>query len=312
MNLFIILGVIVLITIAVLGFLFYTFNKEGQEKEKAVPVTDFEQLKKELSSGQISTTAQNFPQERKEEKQPSLEDETHKKRIQELEDELFALSKKTSSQSKKASEMAETLTKENETLKNQLANLELSQKKLLESQGETSDLKNKNISLLTQQEAANEKASILENEITALKVQMGEESRRANETVAELARAKESLLSAFNQESEESMRKEIESLKYELVKAKAQTSGLERVSFNYKNQLEDFLKKVNVMQESNDHLSQIKDKLESMVRDIKTQNEELIKKDQLSQFEIEKNRSRLVNLEREYEDFKARAQQKSK
>ena len=100
-------------------------------------------------------------------------------------------------------------------------------------------------------------------------------------------------------------------LQYELIKARAQSSGLERVSFNYKNQLEDFLKKVTSVQMTNDHLSQVKNRLEGVVEQVKLQNEELVKKDQLAQFELEKNRSRLVTLEREYERLKGpRIQQK--
>ena len=52
MVLFIILGVVVLITFVVLGVLFFMLGKEGQKKKKkGVPVTDLNQLKKELSSG---------------------------------------------------------------------------------------------------------------------------------------------------------------------------------------------------------------------------------------------------------------------
>ncbi len=60
------------------------------------------------------------------------------------------------------------------------------------------------------------------------------------------------------------------------------------------------------MQVTNDQLSQVKNRLEGVVEQVKSQNEELVKKDQLAQFELEKNRSRLVSLEREYEDLKAR------
>ena len=51
MVLFIILGAVVLIAFVVLGVLFYMLSKEGQKKEeeKAVPVTDLEQLKKEIT-----------------------------------------------------------------------------------------------------------------------------------------------------------------------------------------------------------------------------------------------------------------------
>ena len=180
--------------------------------------------------------------------------------------------------------------------------------------------------------------------MTAVKLQMGEEISRANSAVSELNRQKEASLSAPKSEVDETLRHELESvraeqfqlrqkyedsekaqqklretnahltqeidaLQYELVKAKAQTSGLERVSFNYKNQLEDSLKKVDAAQAANDHLSQAKKQLEEMVQEIRSQNEELSTKDQLSQFELEKNRSRLVNLEREYEALKARTQQ---
>ena len=46
--------------------------------------------------------------------------------------------------------------------------------------------------------------------------------------------------------------------------------------------------------------------IEGMIEQVKLQNEELVKKDRLAQFELEKNRSRLVTLERECEDLKSR------
>ncbi len=241
MDLFIVLGVIVLITFVVLGVLFFMLSKE-----------------------------QGSLQMRSGEEKSSLEDEAYKKRAKELEDELRAITLKADRQSDEARHLIETLTKENESLKSQQANLEQAQQKLLES--------------------TNAKARLLEEEMAVVKIQMGEEISRANAMVSELNREKEAL-------------------KYELIKARAQSSGLERVSFNYKNQLEDFFKKVNAAQVSNDHLSQVKNRLEGMVQEVKLQNEELVKKDQLAQFELEKNRSRLVSLERQYEEL--RTQQKN-
>jgi chromosome segregation ATPase len=210
-----------------------------------------------------------------------------------VEDELRAVIQKAEGQLNEAKQRIEILTKENESFKDQQAKLEQDQQKLV-------------LGLQTQLESTNEKARFLEEEIS-----------RANATVSELNREKEELLSAPKPEPlkldpDEALRHELESLKYELIKAKAQTSGLERVSFNYKNQLEDFFKKVNEMQANNEQLSQGKNRLEGMVQEIKLQNEELVKKDQLAQFELEKNRSRLVSLEREYEDFKARTQNNPK
>ena len=190
--------------------------------------------------------------------------------------------------SDESKQLIETLTKENESFKNQQVHLEQAQQKLVELQEETSHLRAENLSLQTQLESTHAKAHLLEEEIS---------------------RAKATVSSASKPQPDEALLHELESLKYELIKAKAQSSGLERVSFNYKNQLEDFFKKVNEMQANNEQLSQGKNRLEGMVQEIKLQNEELVKKDQLAQFELEKNRSRLVSLEREYEDFKARTQQ---
>ena len=252
MVLFIILGVIVLITVIVLGVLFFMLAKEEQEKLAFEPKVS------------LSAQAVQVP-------------------------------------SDESKQLIETLTKENESFKNQQVHLEQAQQKLVELQEETSHLRAENLSLQTQLESTHAKVRLLE-----------EEASRANATVSELNREKEALLSAPKPESDEALRNELESLKYELIKAKAQSSGLERVSFNYKNQLEDFFKKVNTVQASNDQLSQAKNRLEGMVEEIKSQNEELAKKDQLAQFELEKNRSRLVSLEREYEDFKARTQNNPK
>ena len=64
MVLFIILGAVVLIAFAVLGFLFFMLSKEGQKKrmKKLFPLTDLEQLKRELSSGLLTVpqTPQDF------------------------------------------------------------------------------------------------------------------------------------------------------------------------------------------------------------------------------------------------------------
>ena len=332
MLLMIILGVVVLVTFVVLGVLFFMLSKEGQHKddEKVVPLTDLSQLKKEFSSllepqsSKISKIETEIipPYEPPKVSMPTqapvsiLEDKDYKDRAKELEDELRTINIKAEGQSDEAKQLIETLTKENEDLKSQKADLAEAQEKLAELQGETFNLKTENTGLQTQLESANVKVHLLEEQMAAFKIQMGEEISRANATVAEINREKEALLSAPKVEAKtepdpallaeletlksehiqlkqkiESLEKANEELQYELIKSRAQSSGLERVSFNYKNQLEDFLKKANTAQASNESLSQVK-------------------KDQLAQFELEKNRSRLASLERENEDLKARTQQK--
>jgi len=356
MVLFIILGVVVLMTFIVLGVLFFMLSKEGQKTEEAVPVTDLTQLKKELSNQLFEQNDLRTVEKGNEvipvfeakvslptqEAQPSKEDDAYKKRAQQLEDELLAISKKADGQSGEAHQLIQTLTKENELLKSRQVDLELAQQKLTEIQGEAANLKSENINLQTQLDSTDAKVRLLEEQMTAVKIQMGEEISRANAVVFEMNREKETLLATYKVDPDEALHGELESLKseqiqlkqqygdlvekhreltqsnaqliekndslqYELIKAKAQSSGLERVSFNYKNQLEDFFKKVNAVQVTNDHLSQVKNRLEGMVEEVKLQNEDLVKKDQLAQFELEQNRSRLQSLEREYENLKARA-----
>ena len=357
MVLFIILGIVVFITFLVLGFLFYMLSKEGQINEEAVPITDFNQLKKALSvhlfEQNISKVFKNKSEiipvfeakvnidplppassiespEQNEVKLPPLGDDAYKKRAQELEDKLLAIAASADKQSDEAKQLIADLTEENESLKANQDELEGAQQKLLALEQEASGLKAENSALQTQLESTNAKVRLLEDQMAAVKVQMGDEIVRANAAMTELDREKETLLSIPKVEPDEVLRQELDALKfelqglkqkhedlekenqqlqYELVKARAQSSGLERVSFNYKNQLEDFFKKVSAVEVTNDHLSQAKNRLEGMVEQIKSENEDLVKKDQLSQFELEQNRLRLVNLEREYEELKARVQQ---
>ncbi|MBF0571912.1 MAG: hypothetical protein HQL12_08605 [Candidatus Omnitrophica bacterium] len=371
MVLFIVLGVVVVISFVILGVLFFLLRKEAQkEQSKAVPVTDLAQLKKELSSqlfeinenkvldngtevipvfqpkvsiDSISSISQSSLQGQSQDKQPSLEDDAYKKRAHELEDELRAISQKADGQSDEAKQLIESLTKENESLKSQQADLAQAKQRLTELEGESANLKVENIDLQTQLGSTNAKVHFLEEEMAAVKIQMGEEISRANAVVSQLNREKESLLSTPKTALDETLGHELEALRsehiqlkqkcedlesarqklselnihlkeendllqYELIKARAQSSGLERVSFNYKNQLEDFFNKINAVQVTNEHLSKVKNQLEEMVEEIKLQNEELAKKDQLAQFELEKNRLRLVNLELENEGLKARVQ----
>jgi chromosome segregation ATPase len=365
MVLFIILGAVVLIAIVVLGVLFFMLGNEGKKKEaSAVPVTDLNQLKKELSSGGLLDPVQkpkfvlknsevippfvpkvSLPTQKV---QSPLGDDAYKKRAEELEEELKSIAQKAEGQSDEAKKMIEDLVEENESLKSQKDNLEQAQQKLTELQGEAVSLQTENAGLQSQLQTTNAQVRLLEEQMTSFKLQMGEEISRANAAVVELTKEKETLSAAVPipvPEPDAVLHQELEALKiqqaqlrqryddlertheklrelnttlmekndllqYEVVKSRAQSSGLERVSFNYKNQLEDFLKKVNAAEVTSDHLSQVKNRLEETVEQIKLQNEELVKKDQLVQFELEKNRSRLISLERENEDLKARAQQK--
>ena len=233
MILFIILGVVVFLTFGVLGVLFFMLNKEGnkKDKEKVVPVTDLEELKRELSNSKlfeqedikadspspeiipVFTPTVTLPVQ---ETQTLAEGQTYDKRSRELEDELLTISKKADSQSDEALKMVETLTKENEFLKSQEAYLHEAQQKLEKLQGEASGLKLDNAALQIQLESTNEKVHLLEEQMAAVKAQMGEEITRANALVTELKQEKETLLAAPKPEAELALAQELETLKFEL------------------------------------------------------------------------------------------------
>jgi len=360
MALLIVLGVVVLTTFFVLGFLFFTLDKEGRkEEEKAVPLRDVLQLRRELSDtppeGHIPPEPQipsepQIPKAADESKimpQYSPTEDVYKKRAQELEEELLAVSKKTEDQMALARQTIEDLTKDNEALKNQQADLIRAQEKIVELQKETDHWHTENSTLREQLDSSVVKVRFLEQELSAVKTQMGGQVAQANAMVADLNLQKESWVAALKPEPQaEGLHQELEALKleqtqlkqnladveavnqklraintgltqdidalqYELIKARAQSTGLERIGFNYKNQLEDFFKKIHETQLMNEKLSEAKNSLEGVVHQVQSHNDELVKKDRLVQFELEKNRSQLINLEREYEGLKARVQSKN-
>src|SRR5262249_32107182 len=135
MVMFILLGVIVAAALVVVGVLFFMLSKEGQkrEEEKAVPITDIKELKKDLSSSmfeQKDVTKNAPPPEVVPVYTPKVslplqealaptEDDKYKKRAAELEDELRTINLKAEGQSSEAKFLISALTKENEALKNQ-------------------------------------------------------------------------------------------------------------------------------------------------------------------------------------------------
>jgi len=299
MALFILLGAVVVTAFFVVGFLFFILDKEGrnEEEQRAVPLTDLSQM---IPPPKYSVT-----------------EDTYKKRTQELEEELLALAKKAKDELAQAHQTIEGLIHDNEALKIQQAALSQAQQKILELQ--------------TQLDSSTLKARSLEEEMAAVKTQMGEDLVRARAMVSELNLEKASQVDTRSQElevlraeqarlkqncedlekTEQKLREmntdltqKVDALQYELVKARAQSTGLERIGFNYKNQLEDFFKRINEVQLTNEKLSGAKNSLEGIVQEVKSQNDALVNKNRLAQFELEK-------LEREYEDLKARVQPKN-
>ncbi len=282
MVLFIVLGAVILITFCVMGFLLVTMDKEGGKgKEEKTVAWD------ELSS-HIPKTADGS-------------------------EIIPAFVPQKEDQSVETRQMIERLTKENESLKSQKAFFLQAQEKLIELQADTDRLRAQNADLQTQLDSGLTKSRLLEEEIAQARAAVSQLNLEKESWNLSLKKAEDPLEKTDEKlpEPDTQLAEKVESLQYELVKARAQSTGLERIGSNYKSQMEDLLKKINEAQSANDQLSQAKNRLEGILQELKSQNDELVKKDQLAQFELEKNRSQLLNLEREYEDFKARTQQKT-
>ena len=187
MALFIVLGVVVLMTFIVLGFLFFMLDKEGQkEEEKAVPVTDLSQLRREVSAAPQAADPQaaNYPICRCMSPM-SLPTQIFsrgrmfiKNAPKNLKKNYVAFPRKQRT-SQEARKMIEDLTKENESLKSQQADLIQAQEKLVELQKETDHLQTENTTLQTQLDSSHDKVRLLEEEMAAVKIQMGEEIAQA-------------------------------------------------------------------------------------------------------------------------------------
>lgn len=98
-------------------------------------------------------------------------------------------------------------------------------------------------------------------------------------------------------------------LQYELTKSRAQAMGLERIYENSRKQIEGLSRQVSDTRMDNKELKKQADVLEQSLNDFKRLNNEILKRETLSQFEIEKSRGDLRDLERIYNGFRSRLMQ---
>ncbi len=287
MIFYLIMGGVVLIALSVVGFLFFMLNKEGQKPhDNVVPYVPMIQ--------------------------PAFEEDVYKKRIGDLEGELQAISQKAADQERQAGVLMEHLRQENESLKSAQARVPALEEKLVEIQGQAGDLQGANSILQNQLDSAEGKVRLLETELVAFKKQMGDELAASNATVARLKLEQESVAKdpdASLKETNAQLLEQVTSLEYEITKMRAQSSGLVRINENYKEQIETLHKNIEAVSLERDQLSTTKNRLEQILQEMQTQNEELVKRDKLNQFELEKSQSQLVHLERECADLKSKVPQ---
>lgn len=246
MVMFYVLGFVVCIAIAVVGFLFYLLGKETKHpsEELVVPIINSQEfLRPTLDLDLV---------------------DKHKKRVEELEEELRAISEKGVAQAQEAMLMVESLTKENQSLKDERFAKEGSQRNELSQALEHAEkLRLENDSIQTRLESSEARFTQMQEEIVLIRKQTGEELEQSR-AVIEQFKATQASASTQSQEllelriENEKLRSEAESLRsedqklkdlnaqlleksqslqYEITKNRAQVSGLERICENYKSQL---------------------------------------------------------------------------
>lgn len=246
MELFLIFGCIGVLAVGVAGFLFYLLSKETAKDQevKVVPIANPQEI---LSADQ------------------SVKEDEFKHKIDELQEELQIISMKGTAQVQEANALAEQLSKENELLKLEHGKKEQQlQEQLTLAKEQTDQLQRANSSLQTQLEASEVRLRQVQDEGIALRNQMDDELAQSEAVIAEYKRTspktEESLKEIEELKSQiESLRQEVQdarmttqklkefnqhliekadTLQYELVKHRAQASGLERICENYRMQLE--------------------------------------------------------------------------
>ena len=97
-----------------------------------------------------------------------------------------------------------------------------------------------------------------------------------------------------------------EMMLYELSKNRAQAMGLEKICEDFKLEIETNLKSINALEARSRLLDKLQQETEGNFKDLKESHAELMEREKLSRYELEKNRAQLTSLEKLYSDFRAR------
>jgi len=231
----------------------------------------------------------------------AMKDPGLQKHVEDLEEEIRLMSEKAVAQAQEAMAKIDALTKENEKLKTETQ--QGHKARMVETQQSLDRLREDNSSLQGQLEVGQAKVKELQDEIAAVRKHMGDELLAANAEITALKAAPKPQpvpseeLEGLKQQVDGQL-KENENLRQEVTKHRAQASGFERMCDNYKIQLEQALGRVGAMEKDQIELQATKNRLEEVLREMEKQNQEFTKREKLSQFELEKTRSKLLVLEK--------------
>lgn len=261
MILYYVLGGVVLVAVALVGLLFYFLNKESSSPSEIaiVPITN----PQDVIGGATHLDAEDRFKQRVDE----LDVEKYKKRIEEVEEELRLVSEKGVEQAQANMTLIDTLTKENQELResnssvdrSQSAQLADTEEKLRKSYEDNDFLKAKieevsaknsqfaeemvrfrqageeelaRVQAMVDQMKSTQASSMnVSLELNGLK-DLNEQLKREIETL----RANDEML----KESNRDLTQKNQTLQYELTRNRAQVSGMEKICENYKSQLGRF------------------------------------------------------------------------
>ena len=165
-----------------------------------------------------------------------------------------------------------------------------------------------------EQEAGLLKVRQLEGELLSVRKKSELEISEAHAAIENLQAQKDSLLAAkadlekdskkIKEFSANLLQKE-DMLQYELTKARAQAMGLEKISEDFKVEIETSLKEINELKEQNHSLRQLQQETEENLNALKEVQTEYMKKEKIYQSELEKSRTQLLGMEKIYSDFRS-------
>ena len=333
MSVILILTGIILSTFAVVGWLLYALKKQASSsvEEAAVPITNVEEIKASaapLQEEKVSAPADVLPEEAVQPPRERDEDilshlkaenaafaaqlQAGSSETVKLSQELDAVRRELGEQALKATDAIAHLEAENARLKAEgsasieqekvVAEIRVEYQKQLEAlYNEVASLKSDNEAMKASQAAQSEKVSAHPF--------LNAEAVEAFKEDMEVLRQDRVRLESRIEELEESARGEQENsgfLQYELTKRRAQAVGVERIGDYARRQFEAMSREARDAEQDNAVLKKQANVLERGLMDFKRLNSELLKREKLTQFELEHNRTQIKDLEHIYEVFRAR------
>ncbi len=335
MILFAVIIGVACISAIVIGSLFYLFTKES-DPTFAKPLSPEEIKKMQPASALTKSEDQSLP----------AEFTRTDPRVEELQGELKELSDRALGQAREAKSMLDTLSGENQQLKEELERLKTVQQQPVEDghvkeiELKAGQLQQDNLVLRSQLDSSHVKLQELQQEMDSVKQSMTIEIKAITQDKERLAQEVETLKQSFVQDNDasaaamrafdserqvlvaansdlqmtvnklqdlnNSLTFKVEMLQTELIKLRAQASGLERVCGNYASQIEDISLKLDRYETNERQWQKVHNRLQEVVEQTKLENDQLSQREKLAQFELQKSRDHIVGLERSFQEYKGK------